>query len=60
VFAFALVLNEKCRRLGWLECGGWVVFIALTTISAVVVDGHIGQSGACHVSCPLAFGAVDH
>jgi hypothetical protein len=19
VFAFALVLNEKCRRLGWLE-----------------------------------------
>jgi hypothetical protein len=39
VFAFALVLNEKCRRLGWLEWWWLVVFIALTTILAVDVDG---------------------
>jgi hypothetical protein len=28
-----------------LNGGGWVVFIAPTTIPAVVVDGHTGQSG---------------
>jgi hypothetical protein len=28
-----------------LNGGGWGVFIAPTTILAVVVDGHTGQSG---------------
>jgi hypothetical protein len=70
VFAFALVLNEKCRRLGWLEWWWLGVFIAPTTILAVAVDGtpdspvvhrtgHCSLSGACHVSRPLGFGAVD-
>jgi hypothetical protein len=35
------------------------VFIAPTTTPAVVVDGHTGQSGACHINQPLGFGAVD-
>jgi hypothetical protein len=46
------------------------VFIALTTILAVAVDGtpdspvvhrtgYCSLSGACHVSRPLGFGAVD-
>jgi hypothetical protein len=45
VFGFALVLNEKCRRLGWLEWWWLGVFITPTTILAVAVDGHTGQSG---------------
>jgi hypothetical protein len=45
VFAFALVLNEKCRRLGWLEWWWLGVFIAPTTIPAIAVDGHTRQSG---------------
>jgi hypothetical protein len=60
VNAIALVLNG----------GGWGVFIAPTTIRAIVVDGapdspvvhrtgHCLLSGACHVSMPLGFGAVD-
>jgi hypothetical protein len=28
VFAFALVLNQKCRRLGWLEWWWLGVFTA--------------------------------
>jgi hypothetical protein len=44
VFVFALVLNEKCRRLRWLEWWWLGVFIAPTTIPAVAVDGHTGQS----------------
>jgi hypothetical protein len=47
------------------------VFIAPTTILAVVVDGapdspvvhrtwSCSVSGACDVICPLGFGAVDH
>jgi hypothetical protein len=54
-----------------LNGGGWGVFIALTIILAVVVDGapeslvvqqtgHYSLSGACHISTPLGFGAVDH
>jgi hypothetical protein len=43
--AFALVLNEKFRRLGWLEWWWLGVFIVPTTIPAVAVDGHTGQSG---------------
>jgi hypothetical protein len=46
------------------------VFIAPTTILAVVVDGtlnslvvhqtwHCSLSDACHISTPLGFGAVD-
>jgi hypothetical protein len=45
VFSFALVLNEKCRRLRWLEWWWLGVFIAPTTIPVVAVDGHTGQSG---------------
>jgi hypothetical protein len=32
------------RKLGWLEWWWLGVFIAPTTILAVVVDGHTGQS----------------
>jgi hypothetical protein len=45
VYSFALVLNEKCRSLGWLEWWWLGVFIAPSTIPVVVVDGHTGQSG---------------
>jgi hypothetical protein len=34
-----------CENLDGLNGGGWGVFIAPTTIPAVVVDGHTGQSG---------------
>jgi hypothetical protein len=48
-----------------------VVFIAQTTILAIAVDGTLDSpvvhrtgycslSGACHVSRPLGFGAVNH
>jgi hypothetical protein len=58
------------ENLDSLNSGGWEVFIALTSIPSVVVDGapdspvvhrtwHYSVSGACHVSCPLGFGAVD-
>ena len=42
---FALVLNEESGMLGWLEWWWLGVFIAPTTIPAVAVDGHTGQSG---------------
>jgi hypothetical protein len=53
-----------------LNGGSWWVFIAPTTILVVAVDGapdisvvqqigHYSLSGACHVSTPLGFGAVD-
>jgi hypothetical protein len=69
VFAFALVLSEKSRRLGWLEWWWLGVFIAPTTILVVAVSGapdspvvhwtwYCLLSGACHVSRPLGFGAV--
>jgi hypothetical protein len=45
VYAFALVLNVEFRKLGWLEWWWLGVFIAPTTIPAVAVDGHTGQSG---------------
>jgi hypothetical protein len=58
------------ENLDDLNGGGWRVFIAPTTILVVAVDGasdnlvvhqtwHYSVSGACHVSCPLGFGAVD-
>jgi hypothetical protein len=58
------------ENLDGLNGGGWEVFIAPTTILAVVVDGaldnpvvhrtkHCSLSGACHVSTPLGFGAID-
>ena len=70
VNAIALVLNVKFRKLGWLEWRWLGVFIAPTTILAVAVDGapdspvvhrtgYCSLSGACHVSRPLWFGAVD-
>ena len=33
--ALALVLNEMSEKLGCIECGGWGVFIAPTTKTAV-------------------------
>jgi hypothetical protein len=45
VYSFALVLNEKVGKLGWLERWWLGVFIAPTTIPVVTVDGHTGQSG---------------
>jgi hypothetical protein len=45
VYAFALILNVEFRKLGWLEWWWLGVFIAPTTIPAIVVDGHTGQSG---------------
>jgi hypothetical protein len=39
VFAFALAMNVKFRKLGWLEWRWLGVFIAPTTILAVAVDG---------------------
>jgi hypothetical protein len=70
VNAIALVLNVKFRKLGWLEWRWLGVFIAPTTILAIAIDGapdssvvhrtwHCSLSGACHVSTPLGFGAVD-
>jgi hypothetical protein len=64
VFAFALAMNVKFRKLGWLEWRWLGVFIAPTTILAVADDGapdspmvhrtgHCSLSGACHVSTPL-------
>jgi hypothetical protein len=58
------------ENLDGLNGGGWGVFIAPTTILAVVVDGapdspvvhrigHCSVSGACHISDPLGFGEVD-
>jgi hypothetical protein len=57
VFSFALVLNENCRRLGWLEWWWLGVFIAPTTISAVAVDGHTGHNT---VHCPVPATSADH
>jgi hypothetical protein len=59
------------ENLDGLNGGGWGVFIAWTTILAIVVDGtpdspvvhrtwHCSLSGACHISRPLGFGAVDY
>jgi hypothetical protein len=45
VYSFALVFNEEVAMLGWLEWWWLGVFIAPTTILAVDVDGHTGQSG---------------
>jgi hypothetical protein len=64
-------MNVKFRKLGSLEWRWLGLFITPTTILVVVVDGtpdspmvhrtgHCSVSGACHVSCPLGFGAVDH
>jgi hypothetical protein len=58
----------RCESLDGLNGDGWGLFITPTTIPAVVVDGHTGQSGgapditlfiACHVTRPLGIGAVD-
>jgi hypothetical protein len=64
-------MNVEFRKLRWLEWRWLEVFIAPTTILTVVVDGtpncpvvhrtgHCSVSGACHVSSPLGFAAVDH
>jgi hypothetical protein len=57
------------ENLDNLKGCGWGVFKASITILTVVVDGapdspvvhqtgHCSVSGACHVSCPLGFGAL--
>jgi hypothetical protein len=67
---FALVLNVKGWKLGWLEWWWLGVFIAPTTILAIAVDGtpdspvvhrtwHCSLSSVCHVSRLLGFGAID-
>jgi hypothetical protein len=64
-------MNVKFRKVGSLDWRWLGLFITPTTILVVVVDGtpdspmvhrtgHCSVSGACHVSCPLGFGAVDH
>jgi hypothetical protein len=65
VLAFALVLNEKCRRLGWLEWRWLEGIYSLQPLpsrwlSMAHRTGYCSLSGACHVSRPLGFGAVDH
>jgi hypothetical protein len=75
VNAIALGLNVKFRKLGWLEwrwLGGiyslqplpsrWPSLLSMGTPDSPVVHrtGHCSMSGACHVSCPLGFGVVDH
>jgi hypothetical protein len=45
VYGFTLVLNVEFRKLGCLEWWWLGVLIAPTTIPAVAVDGHTGQSG---------------
>jgi hypothetical protein len=71
---FALVLNEKCERLGWLECRWLGVFIASNHFLAVgwlccwrayqtvrwcTKHDTVHCPIACHVSQPLGFGVVD-
>jgi hypothetical protein len=55
-YSFALVLNEEVAILGWLEWWWLGVFIAPTTIPAVVVDGHTGCST---VHCPVSATSAD-
>jgi hypothetical protein len=52
-YSFALVLNEKIEKLGWLEWWWLGVFIAPTTIPVVVVVGHIGQSDGAPDTAPF-------
>jgi hypothetical protein len=39
----------------------WLSLLSMGTPDSAVVHrtGHCSVSGACHVSCPLGFGAVD-
>jgi hypothetical protein len=71
VNAFALVLNVEFRKLGWLECWWLEGIYSPNHYSSRCCRWHTGQSGgapdmtyslfgACHVSRPLGFGAVDH
>jgi hypothetical protein len=75
VFAFALVLNVKKWKLGWLEwrwLGGgiyslqplpsrWLSLLSMVTPDSPVVHRtwHCSLSDACHVSRLLRFRAVD-
>jgi hypothetical protein len=63
-------MNVEFKTLGWFEWRWLGVFIAPTTILVVAVDGapdspvvrrtrHCSVSGACYVSGPLGFGAID-
>ena len=75
VNAIALVLNVKFIKLGllewrWLEGiyslqplpSHWLSLLSMGTPDSPVVHwtGHCSVSGACHVSCSLGFGVVDH
>jgi hypothetical protein len=74
VYAFALVLNEKVGKLGWLEWwwlagiyslqllpSCWLTLLLMGISDSLVVHRilHCSFSGVCHVSRPLRFGAVD-
>jgi hypothetical protein len=43
-----------------LNGGGWVVFIAPTTIHVVAVDGHTGQSGGAPDKVLFAVRCLPH
>jgi hypothetical protein len=62
---FALVLNEESGMLGCLEWwwlrGIWLNSLSMGTPDSPVVHRtqYYSLSGACHVSRPLGFGAID-
>jgi hypothetical protein len=60
VYSFALVLNEKVGKLGWLDWWWLGIFIAPTTIPVVVVDGHTGQSGGAPDTTLFTVPCVPH
>jgi hypothetical protein len=60
VYAFALALNVKVGKLGWLEWWWLGVFIAPTTIPVVVDDGHTGQSDGAPDTALFTVRCVPH
>jgi hypothetical protein len=74
VYAFALVLNVKVGKLGWLEWRSlegtyslqplpsrWLTLRSMGPTDSSVVHRtlHCSLSGACHVSRPLGFVVVE-
>jgi hypothetical protein len=51
---------RKLQCLDSLNDGGWGVFIAPTTIPAVAVDGHTGQSGGAPDTALFIVRCVPH
>jgi hypothetical protein len=53
---------RRLESLDGLNGGGWFVFVAPTTIPAVAIDEHIGQSGGAPdttVLCPVSATSAD-